>query len=118
MEGGLGDGDRERDLRPADMTDRARSRVLGLIEVVERLSGDSEGPRVGLPITGELEAEFIFVDLRLEEVRLEVDERPVAGGIILNHIGRREGLTGIRIKAWMICVKGATSGIGNVGGIV
>lgn len=98
--GGLGDGERERDLRPADITDSARSNVLGFGGVEERLGrGESEGVITGLPITGELAVELLFVDdLRPEEALLEVEERPIAGGNVLNQVDRKEGDTGIMIK--------------------
>lgn len=88
-------------MRPADITDSARSNVLGFGGVVERLGrGDSEGVITGLPTTGELVAELLFMDdFRLEEFRLEVEERPIAGGDVLNQMGRREGEAGIVMRA-------------------
>jgi hypothetical protein len=41
---------------------------------------------------------------------------PLGGVDSLNQIGRREGVTGIDMRALMMCVRGFVRGLGEVGG--
>lgn len=107
----MGEGERERERRPAERTERARSRgpCLGEVGVPDRTGEcvrleDEEPLRRGLGGT----TTGTGTDLG-EEDPLERGEEP-------NQSERRAGLTGIVMSEWITCVSGAAMGAGKVGG--
>lgn len=103
---GLGEEDLDRERRPADSLDMARSKAPGrLVSLFASFLGDP------LRLVGK----DVLGDVVVGEGTL-LEEDATGFSVRGNHFECREGRMGTVIRAWITCVSGGARGDGNVGG--